>query len=61
MLTLSLALVRAFLIRPDVPSRVRYPALFHTATPDLHMDHYGAGVVHAWVGQIVTFSRSGPG
>ena len=37
-------LVRAVLLRPDVPSRVRYPALFHTATPDLHMDRNGAVV-----------------
>ena len=46
MLTLSLALVRAFLIPPDVhvPSRDGYTQLFHTATPDylgLHMDRNG--------------------
>ena len=44
MLTLSLALVRAFLIPPDVPSRDGYTQLFHTSTPDLHMDHSGAVV-----------------
>ena len=44
MLTLSLALVRAFLIPPDVPSRDGYTQLFHTATPDLHMDRSGAVV-----------------
>ena len=45
MLTLSLALVtRAFFMSPDVPSRNVYPQLFHTATPDLHMDRNGAVV-----------------
>ena len=29
---------------PDVPSRARYPQLFHTATPDLHMKRRGSVV-----------------
>ena len=37
-------MVRAFIMSPDVPSRARYPALFHTATPDLHIKRRGSVV-----------------
>ena len=43
-LTLSLAFVRAFFMSPVVPSRGRYSASSHSATPDLDMKRRGSVV-----------------